>query len=276
MRNTLRKIWRRLAARPSCRRLNELLFECSLHGLGILNYQSEEQSGEKHFVEHILPQYLSADRPVMVDVGANVGNYSRLLKSTFPQAAIWAFEPNPQTYASLLDEFDAHELVTVNQGLGSGESTLKFYDRQDRRGSSQHGSLYREVIEEIHEADSIEIEVSITTLDNYAAAHGIDSIQLLKIDTEGHELEVLKGATHLLKTGKIDLLHIEFNEMNVISRVFFRDIAKILPDYQPYRLLPQGAIPLDDTPLRTEIFAFQNVVFVHKKFSPNVGMRPAA
>jgi len=276
MQKIIRKAWRRLAARSCFRKLNELMFDCSLHGLGILNFQSDELSGEKYFIEHVLPNYINSDNPVMIDVGANIGSYTKLLMSTIPNASIWAFEPNPQTYAALKSELDAPNLETVNQGLGSSESTLKFYDRQDRRGSSQHGSLYRDVIEEIHEAESIELEVSITTLDSFARSNGIDEIQLLKIDTEGHELEVLKGATQLLDAGKIDLLHLEFNEMNIISRVFFRDIAKALPDYVPYRLLPSGALRLDDSPLRTEIFAFQNIVFIHKKFSPNAAMRPAA
>ena len=276
MRKTIKKLWRRVAARPSFRKLNELMFDCSLHGLGILNYQSDLLSGEKYFVEQMLPQFLKTDSPVLVDVGANRGCYAKLLLSSIPQANVWAFEPNPRTYAVLTQELAIPNVVTVNQGLGSQESTLKFYDRQDQEGSSQHGSLYREVIEEIHHTDSIELAVSITTLDQYAAVQGIDRIHLLKIDTEGHELEVLKGATRLLAAGKIDLLHLEFNEMNVVSRVFFRDIAKALSDYVPYRLLPSGVLPLDDCPLRTELFAFQNVVFVHKKFSPNATMRPAA
>lgn len=276
MGKTIKKLWRRLAARPSFRKLNELMFDCSLHGLGILNYQNEALSGEKHFVEQVLPIFIKTENPVIVDVGANVGSYTQMLMSTLPDASIWAFEPNPRTYATLATEVNSPRVVTINQGLGSCESTLKLFDREDSRGSSQHGSLYRAVIEEIHETESVELEVSITTLDRYAHANGIDQIQLLKIDTEGHELEVLKGATQLLASGKIDLLHIEFNEMNVISRVFFRDIMQALPDYVPYRLLPNGVLPLGDSPLRTEIFAFQNLVFVHKKFSPNAAMHPAA
>jgi len=111
-------------------------------------------------------------------------------------------------------------------------------------------------------------------LDEYAQENSIDRITLLKIDTEGHELEVLKGAQSLLSKGAIDLIQIEFNEMNIVSRVFFRDNQKLLVGYKAYRLLPTGAIPIGKSPLKSELFAFQNIVFVHERFNPDRALRP--
>jgi hypothetical protein len=122
----------------------------------------------------------------------------------------------------------------------------------------------------------VESEVKIISLDVYVKENGLEKICLLKIDTEGHELEVLKGARGCLESGKIDLIHIEFNEMNVISRVFFRDFLTVLKDYIPYRLLPSGAIQLNRSPLMTELFAFQNIIFIHKRFCPNRNMEPTS
>jgi hypothetical protein len=89
----------------------------------------------------------------------------------------------------------------------------------------------------------------------------LSRIDLLKIDTEGHELEVLHGARKLLAAGLIRVLHIEFNEMNVFSRVFLRDFRELLSRHTAYRMLP-GIISVSDSPLASELFAFQNVVFV--------------
>lgn len=84
---------------------------------------------------------------------------------------------------------------------------------------------------------------------------------MLKIDTEGHELNVLKGARLTIAKGMVDVIQIEFNEMNVISRTFFKDIIDILPGYDFYRLLPDGLLPLGAYKiLDFEIFAFQNIV----------------
>ena len=86
-------------------------------------------------------------------------------------------------------------------------------------------------------------------------------IGLLKIDTEGHEFEVLKGAENLLKAGKIEMIHLEFNEMNVFSRVFFKDIWDYLPNYDLYRMLPDGLVHIKNySPVFCEIFAYQNLV----------------
>jgi len=276
MKKIIKKAWRALAARPSFSKINELMFDCSLHGLGILNYQTAELSGERHFVEKLLPLYTNQASPLFLDVGANTGGYTHLLKKFHPSASLFAFEPNPKTCKVLKHEFANSDVVVVNKGLGSEESLLKFYDRSDHGGSSEHGSLYRAVLEDIYGVDVEEIDVEITTLDKYVKDNAIQRITFMKVDTEGHELEVLRGAYNTLLDDRIDLIQAEFNEMNIISRVFFRDLAKTLSNYIPYRLLPNGVIRLKESPLRTELFAFQNIVFVHRRFKPNKAMKPTA
>lgn len=274
MKKIIWKLWRTFAARPAFRKVNQLMFDCSLRGLGILNHENYKVSGEEHFVKKVLPLYANKESVLFVDVGANCGNYINLLKELHPNASLVAFEPNPKTYKILEKRFTDSNVITINKGLGNKESALKFYDRKDYDGSSSHGSLYRKVIEEFHKTEVVEMEVDIMTFDAYALQNSICNVTLLKIDTEGHELEVLKGAQKFLKNEGVDLLQIEFNEMNLISRVFFRDISQLLTNYIPYRLLPSGAIKLGKSPLKTELFAFQNIVFVNKKFKPDKAMKP--
>jgi len=266
-----------LAARQSFRKINYLLLDCALHGLGVHNFKDEHTSGEKNFLEKLLPRYIDDRHVNMIDVGANVGDYSSELKRLYPQASIWAFEPNPKTYASLQQTLGGTDVTIENKGLGREASELSFYDRADLDGTSGHGSLYRGVIENIHKQESVELTVQIESLDRYSEANGIERIKLLKIDTEGHELEVIKGARSLIKDNCIDLIQIEFNEMNIVSRVFFRDFVNELTDYIPYRLLPNGVIQLKkSSPRRTELFTFQNIIFVHKHFKPTKSMKPTS
>ena len=241
-----KSIYRTLFANRFSYKLNTFLLECSLHGLGILNYENHRLSGERHFVGVTLRRWLRGiDRPVFVDVGANTGVYSSMLIDAFPDCRLVAVEPHPSNFQRLRDALPP-QVETIQAAVGAEQTELKLFDRADVDGSS-HASLYKEVITQLHQQ---------TTVD------------LLKIDTEGHELEVLKGAAELLRSHSVSFIHLEFNEMNVYSRVFFRDLRDLLSDFKFYRLLPRSMIQIPDTPLKSEIFAFQNVICVRRDRAP--------
>ena len=235
----------------------------SLRGLGILNYRNDNESGEKYFIRKILPAVIENESPVFFDVGANVGNYSASLLSHFPNAVIHAFEPHPRNYSYLKDNESSNRLKCYNVALGDSCGELTLYDRKDRDGSP-HSSLHEAVISEIHKQDIVEFTVAVETLDNFIEKEKVTYIDFLKIDTEGNELAVLQGASKLLENGNIGCLHFEFNEMNIVSRVFFRDFRKILHNYDLYRLLPNSLLHLNDSPLFTELFAYQNIIALPK------------
>ena len=78
-------------------------------------------------------------------------------------------------------------------------------------------------------------------------------------------MNVLRGITEFIQSGKIGAIHFELNEMNVSSRTFFRDFWDILPNYVFYRLLPTGMVKIERySPLFCEIFAYQNIVAILK------------
>lgn len=259
----VRDIYRLLFARPRFERLNTALLELGLHGLGVLNYYDDRASGEKHLVERLLPKITKRPSPVFFDVGANVGDFTSLLISAFPSAKVHAFEPHPRTFSRLQARRWSGAVKCHEVALGSSQTTAMLYDRADFQGSS-HASLHAAVISEIHKQQVVSVEVRSSTLDAIAAEENIDFIDFLKIDTEGHELEVLKGASRLIGADAIGCIQFEFNEMNVQSRVFLRDFRELLRNFDFYRLLPRGVLRLGDNPWRTEIFAYQNVVAVHK------------
>lgn len=254
-------LYRTIAARKQFRMFNELLFDCATRGLGIRNYENEFVSGEKHFIETVLPQYLNLEKPItFFDVGANEGQYTELLLTKFKTARCVCIEPHPLTFKSLAEKLSSRA-TSINCALGSNCGTLTLYDRADS-DRSEHATLYREIISDIHYQDTISHQVAVKTLDEVAQELDISRIDLLKIDTEGHELEVLRGATKLLSKGAIAVVHIEFNEMNVVSKVFLRDIRKMLPGYTAHRLLPSSTISIPEMPLKSELFGFQNIVFL--------------
>lgn len=125
--------------------------------------------------------------------------------------------------------------------------------------------MYKEVIEGIHKSRAVKHDIKVIRLDNFLEEHSIDSIDLLKIDTEGNELNALKGLGNWISQGKIKAIHFEFNEMNVISRSFFKDFWDILPNYYFFRMVRDGLVPIEQyNPVDCEIYAFQNIVALIK------------
>jgi FkbM family methyltransferase len=255
-------LYRKLFAKRVFYKFNLLVFNLGLRGMGIRNYETDSASGEVHFIKHHIPLI---ETGVIIDVGANVGNYSRKVRAANSKVKIYAFEPHPATYQKLLNNTAGMQIEAINSGVGSSSGILKLYDYAEDDGSS-HASLYQEVIEKIHKSKATEHEVEVITLDEFAERDHVDRVSLLKIDTEGNELEVLKGFTKYLEAGKVDLIHFEFNEMNVVSRALFKDFMELLPDYDFFRMLPNELVLIEKYhPLYCEIFAYQNIVAKLKK-----------
>lgn len=250
------RLYRAVFARKILFRFNQLLFRCSLGGMGMLNYESDRASGEQWLLTRHLKGKLNG---VVLDVGANVGDYSAMVMRFHSQARIYAFEPHPNTFARLQDRFQSTSCTPIQAAVGDTSGSVTLYD-YNVNGSS-HASLYPEVIERLHRASSVGHEVLMLTLDDFVRDSGIDRIQLLKIDVEGNELKVLQGLANYLAAGKVAIIHFEFNEMNVLSRVFFHDFWKLLSNYELYRLLPAGMVRIERySPVFCEVFAYQNIV----------------
>ena len=251
-----------LFANRACRPLNSLLLACSLRGLGIQNWHSPAASGERWFLRRYLPRVAN---PTVIDVGAHRGDYTAMCLEFAPHARILACEPHPLSLAELRRRFsDCSNVSLCETAIAANTGCRSFYDRASEQGTS-HASLHRAVIEDLHICEAAEFAVQVTTLDEIATRHSIGNIDLLKIDTEGSELDVLKGAVGLLRENRIAVCQIEFNAMNVYSRVFFKDFWDVLTDFHLFRLLPGGLLPITAyNPLYAEIFAYQNIIAVSR------------
>jgi len=270
IRTHIEDIWAKLAGRPSMQGINLLLFKMGSRGLGLLNYRTMEISGEAEFIRRAIG---SVNSPVVFDVGANEGNWSAFVVSVNPSARIFAFEPHPNTYLRLTDHLPKAHSYNVGVGHHAEESTL--HDYVDLDGSS-HATCLKGVIEKIHGGRAVTTKVQIVDLDSVAEAEGITSIDLLKIDVEGMELSVLIGAKRLLSSGGVKRIQFEFNSMNTISRSLFYDFYEMLsPQYNIYRLLPHGLLPIPSYDAwMHEQFAYQNVAAVLRRLERVKPERP--
>jgi FkbM family methyltransferase len=136
-------------------------------------------------------------RMKVVDAGANIGLYSLLAAQCVgTDGQIWAFEPSQTTFRFFLDNLALNGVSTVEThrlALSDvkGELTL--------RAEQGFGDLYRHLdyTGNASEGDAVE-SVAVVTLDDFASSEKIDQIDFLKIDVEGGELCLLKGAKQLL------------------------------------------------------------------------------
>ena len=266
-------IYRILFLRKAFFKLNKIIFKIGLRGIGILNYENDSLSGEEYFL-HKMASFFKNSNSVAIDIGANIGDYSNTIRSLSPQTKIYAFEPHPITFEQLKSNANEHNYEAENFACSNVAGQMKLYDYADNPGS-QHASAEKGVIE-MHGGKSKEWNVSVTTIDEFVARKNneITKIALLKIDTEGNELKVLLGAQRCIAANLIDIIHLEFNVMNVLSRVFMKDICEILTSYSFYRLLPDGLVPLGEYQVSQaiywEIFGYQNIIAVNKNSFPLV------
>ena len=233
------------------------------------NYENDKLSGEKHLLETIFSKMESG---VVFDIGANVGSYSKFIREINKNVKIYAFEPHPKTYKELNANVTGLNIKTYNYGAGHCNEEILLHDYETNDGSS-HASVYKESIEQLRGKKSVSHIVKIIKLDDFFDENKINRINFIKIDTEGNEFKVLEGLKNSILQTKIDIIAFEFNEMNIFSRVFFKDFWDLLSNYNFYRLLPKQLMKIETyDPLRCEIFAFQNYIAIQKDIDIEEGI----
>lgn len=272
MKLLLIKIVRFVFAREPFYKFNLHIYKISLRLIGVLNSDSTQATGEEYLLESIQDN-LSAD--VVFDIGANEGGYAKLIEKYINQAEIFCFEPGEKAYEKL-DKIKTDKIHTYKLGVSKKKGTATFYDfnknskQKDKYPVSAMASLYKDVFTDLHREKPKSTKIKLTTIDEFVKKEKIKEIDYLKIDTEGAEYDVLLGAKKFLSKDKIKVIHFEFNEMNVYSRVFLKDFMELLNNYNFYRLMPSGFFPLRNySPKTHEIFAFQNIVAIHKNVDWN-------
>lgn len=245
-------------------RVNKVLFTIGLHGMGVGNWR--DQRSERLFLKR-LARILSQEAMIL-DVGANVGDYARMVRRYFPNARLLAFEPHPGNFQRLARVAAADGFEAINVACGEKPGTDTLYDYAETQGS-RHASLFRDAIEEVHHARSKgrsqAIDIEVVTLDSILRQRNIGIVDFLKIDVEGYEMSVLRGAEEFVANGRIRVIQFEFTELNIYSKLFFRDFKQFLENYKIYRILYDGSLldVTDSLPLYVELFFYQNLVAIH-------------
>lgn len=146
--------------------------------------------------------------PMLFDVGANVGQTLKQFKQAWPSSTLHCFEPTPEVFAELKGVAQHFGGVRCHNVALSATAGIAMLERGDISVLNQIRPASAEAA-----ADAVP-GIAMHRLDAFCRDRRIDRIDLLKIDTEGHDLEVIKGASDMLAAGAIDyvLTEVGFGE----------------------------------------------------------------
>lgn len=256
-------------AGPNGQRVNNAVLHMALRARGYGYSGGIEETGESSFISCLARQ----DADLCIDVGANRGEYSRtLLQAT--RGTVIAFEPHPRTFGELgaIRERHSDRFIAVNQGVADveGELELCWGDNLEL------ASFSKEVlaIGYVGACNVHRSSVPVTTLDAYFAGPGRQlgdrEITLLKIDTEGFEFEVLKGARQTLRERPPKFVQVEINHHQLFRGHTLFSLSRLLADYRPYQILPgrRGLQPVAPEDPLVNIFGYANFVLVRPDVKP--------
>lgn len=161
--------------------------------------------------EDIVEQFRPKTGDIVIDVGAAFGFYTIMAaKKVGQQGRVVAIEAQPDSFEMLNKNIKLNRLAniaTLNYAVYSKRTTLKLYGSysiiQERAGQSLQSY----------------IEVSADTLDNLLRQMGIDEVNWIKVDVEGAELEVLKGAVGILSRSRDIALFVEVHSQDLVRPI---------------------------------------------------------
>lgn len=212
---------------------------------------------------------------VVVDVGANDGDYAAAVLARIPRASLICFEPGIEAAERLTERFcQTPQVRIVRAAVGDSAGNATLYDYVGGHGS-EHASILPETFEQIYPGTVSSATVEMVTLDSALGCDGgSPRVNLLKIDVEGSEHAVLVGAKQLFETGCVDVIQMECNVHSLITGLTIARIHELLPDFDIFRLLPRSLVPIatDAVPYQSasEIFRYSNLVAVNR----NTGLTP--
>lgn len=208
-----------------------------------LDVQNAIQSnGESQLQREVLLS-VPADEPITVfDVGANMGQWSLELVAVADDLGVThridvhAFEPSAFSSLHLTNALTDRPVRINRIALSDTVGEAQLHIVHEGAGSNSLHKNSHLVPTELEE------KVTVSTVDDYCRSMGIASINLLKIDTEGHDLSVMKGAVPLLAERRIAAVQFEYNHRWIAARHYLRDAFDLLTPfgYQLGKLTPAG------------------------------------
>lgn len=183
--------------------------------------------------EEVLKQYKwfqDLNFETIIDIGANEGQFSEKMRSLFPNAFIYLFEPLPEPFQLLKKNFRHDKKVQLFQkGCGAERGSFKINYNESSASSSllpmtkEHTDHFTEAIK------TTEIEIEIDTIDNILHNVHLSEAILVKMDVQGFEDKVIAGGQEILKKADMIICELSFFELYK-GQPLFGEIYKLLTE----------------------------------------------
>jgi len=225
----------------------------------VIKYHLAEGPDVAETGEVWLRKALASDAQFVVDVGANVGDWMAGMYEAQAGSAFDAllFEPSSSAAARLRERFAGNQHIrVVEAAVGDAPGELPFFEEPNAgKGSS--------LVPQFNRNPGTMRGVEVTTLDAELARAGWERIDLLKIDAEGYDLRVLRGARGLLEAQRIRVLQFEYNRAWQAAGDTLSAAYSLLQShgYQVYLLKRDGLYTLNYR-LYEEYFEYSNFVAI--------------
>lgn len=195
-------------------------------------------------------------QPVMFDVGANAGQTTRSMLELFPGAMIHAFEPGSRAFDQLRTNLaDLPNVHLHHKAMGSAPGSISLNENEESTMSSvlPLGESGWGRIQEVR-------EVELTTVDEVCRQHNIQHLSILKSDTQGYDMEVMRGAAGMMESGRLDCVFFE---------LIFSDLYQGMPRFDKVFsfLLDRDYVLVSvyDIHLKNGVAGWADVLFVHRR-----------
>jgi FkbM family methyltransferase len=198
-----------------------------------------------------------------LDVGANIGNWTAAILRVLPDSKIVAFEPSAKAYLQLSERFrNSPRVECINKALGNKDSAAVLYADKSASGL---GSLTKRRVDHFGIDFSFQEDIEIERLDSWIRSQPANfRPNILKMDVEGHELDVLKGGMNTLASAQV--VQFEFGGCNIDTRTFFQDFWYLFTQagFAIYRISAAGPIQITHYSEQDECYRTTNYLAVKK------------
>jgi FkbM family methyltransferase len=153
------------------------------------------------------------DLPVRVffDIGAHTGETALAVLRNFEGATVYSFEAHPTTFAELQKAVMGSRVKLVPLAISDRIGNATFFDYGHLATCNSLVGENQFAVRSGNPAHTL--SVPCITLDKFCEDENIPQVDVLKIDTEGHDLSVLQGAAQTLQNRGVSFVYIEFNSM---------------------------------------------------------------
>jgi FkbM family methyltransferase len=195
-----------------------------------------EDSGEIEAIRKII----KIRKPVIFDVGGNIGNYSSAILKAYPGASLHVFEPSEIHYLKIVNKLSRYKgSIYINPlGLSDKSETMVLNKDREVTGSATLCNGKFDTDFEIKE------KVALISGEEYVDKMDINHIDYIKIDVEGWEMPAIRGLGKYLENGFIDCIQFEITNKHLERRESFWDFYNFFTQrkYFVYLIRTNGAI----------------------------------